>query len=339
VVLAVGQYFPDLDPATAPGVGTQRRFTSVGLRVFYRPPSETDFLRPLISRADATLAGGTATFTVTARDERPAGDPRPPQVRQVQVLARDGSGAWRATTLAPAGGDTFTGTLPGVSGTRVDYFVQVVDDAGNVAVSSNKGALFRETATPVIPSVRVPATATATTGTPFAASGSIVDADSTSWTASVDHGDGTPTEQLPLSLNGFSLAHTYADAGIYSVDVTVCDGEGNCATATTQVTVTPPGQPTLKKPVPLLDSACRTPRGWIVSRWGYVNPNTFPVIVTFGPRNRFSPGRVWRGQPLLFRMGENHRVFLTVHRGFALTWTVTGNAATSTPSSSLPACS
>jgi hypothetical protein len=48
---------------------------------------------------------------------------------------------WRFLDLARGTGSVWGGGAS-VSGERIEYFVQAVDRAGNVAVSTNKGLLF-----------------------------------------------------------------------------------------------------------------------------------------------------------------------------------------------------
>ncbi len=128
--MAVGQWFPDTDPANATNIGVQRRFTSVSARVFYRPSTDTDFTPPSITKVSGSSSAGTATFEVVANDA--AG------VSLATVLYRDGL-TWRPLTLTGAG-PVFTGSGP-VAQAVVEYIVQVVDRSGNVAVSSNKASL------------------------------------------------------------------------------------------------------------------------------------------------------------------------------------------------------
>ncbi len=76
-------------------------------------------------------------------------------------------------------------------------------------------------------------------GSPFAAAGSFTDADSTSWTATVDYGDSSGVQ--PLALNPdktFNLSHAYTDNGSYTVTVSITDNQGATGTDTVAVTVT-----------------------------------------------------------------------------------------------------
>ncbi|MDQ3838603.1 MAG: PKD domain-containing protein [Thermoproteota archaeon] len=75
-------------------------------------------------------------------------------------------------------------------------------------------------------------------GGTYTASGSFTDPSSTSWTATVNYGDGAGAQ--PLTLNPdktFSLSHLYKDNGTYTVTVSVTDNQGAIGTKTATVTV------------------------------------------------------------------------------------------------------
>lgn len=75
-------------------------------------------------------------------------------------------------------------------------------------------------------------------GEVFARSLSFVDPDSSdSWTATVDYGNGSGEQPLPLTGKDFELAHTYADNGDYVITVTVTDSYGESDSDTMFVTV------------------------------------------------------------------------------------------------------
>ena len=68
-------------------------------------------------------------------------------------------------------------------------------------------------------------------------SGALVDPDEDTWTATVDHGDGTGVQPLPLTGKAFSLDHGYVRDGRYTVTVVVDDGRGGTGRATAEVEV------------------------------------------------------------------------------------------------------
>lgn len=74
-------------------------------------------------------------------------------------------------------------------------------------------------------------------GDTYTGSGSFTDPDSTSWSATVDYGDGSGSQPLTLSGQNFSLNHVYKDNGTYTVSVSVTDDGGGTGTQTATVTV------------------------------------------------------------------------------------------------------
>ena len=78
-------------------------------------------------------------------------------------------------------------------------------------------------------------------GETYTASGSFTDPGADSWTATVDYGDGSGVSSLALSGKTFSLSHTYAAAGSFTVTVRVTDDDVT-STRTATVTVVTPSQ-------------------------------------------------------------------------------------------------
>jgi hypothetical protein len=76
----------------------------------------------------------------------------------------------------------------------------------------------------------------------YSATGSFSDSDSTSWTGTVNYGDGSGTSVLSFSGTDFTLSHLYADGGTYTVTISITDNQGATSTTTTTITVsnTPP---------------------------------------------------------------------------------------------------
>jgi PKD domain/Kelch motif len=89
------------------------------------------------------------------------------------------------------------------------------------------------------PSVSALANATINEGDIYSANGSFTDPGATSWTATVDYGDGSGVQPLPLSGTTFSLSHAYSTIGSYTVTVSVTDNQGATGTATATITVIP----------------------------------------------------------------------------------------------------
>ncbi len=241
LVLATGQWFST--SPTNPRIGTQRLFTAVKGRVFYRPASDTDFTAPTIVSTSTVNVGGTVNFTVKATDAN--------GIKRALVLYLDGP-TWRSLDLAASTTGTFEGATPTTSAS-LDYFVQVVDGSGNVGVSSNKAALFNGSGTgggtpvvveepPLVPVPNVAPVVSAVTVTQVAnggsttvtASGSFTDADSISWNGTFNWGDGSaPIAFVPAASKTFTFTKTFTATGTftYSGSVAITDDRAAVGTA------------------------------------------------------------------------------------------------------------
>ncbi len=74
-------------------------------------------------------------------------------------------------------------------------------------------------------------------GDTYSISGSFMDPDSSSWTGTVDYGDGSGVQPLTFNGMGFSLNHQYSNVGVYTVTVTITDNQNASSTATAKITV------------------------------------------------------------------------------------------------------
>ena len=86
------------------------------------------------------------------------------------------------------------------------------------------------------PDIRLGSTTTAVEGVPMAIDGSVSSADGTVPTVTVDFGDGTPVQSVPLSRGSFHLTHAYVDEGNCSVVVTASNARGTTR-AISQLTI------------------------------------------------------------------------------------------------------
>ncbi|HEY6737985.1 MAG TPA: hypothetical protein VI076_03980, partial [Actinopolymorphaceae bacterium] len=130
LVLVTGQTL-----TTDRGKATQRLFTHLSGTV-YRSDSD-DWTAPRIQRATGVLARGSATFWVRTPDE---------DVIRGLVLYRERSTSdWHAVELTRTGDGRWSAgvRLSELSGRIAEFNVQLVDRAGNVAMSTNKGWQFR----------------------------------------------------------------------------------------------------------------------------------------------------------------------------------------------------
>jgi len=110
-----------------------------------------------------------------------------------------------------------------------------------VTVTDDDGGADTQTATVTVsnlaPQVNAFAGATLLPGETYGATGSFTDPGPDSWTATVDYGDGSGAQPLALNGKSFSLSHTYAAPGSYTVTVTVTDDGGLSGTRTATVVV------------------------------------------------------------------------------------------------------
>ena len=112
--------------------GVENRFSQMSFEYFYA--NSSDFLAPAITDPGVqgfhTLAGSTADFSVQAADAS--------GIYRVVVVYTDGVGQWKLKELAYNGG---TGRWEGsLSLSRdITYWVQTLDNAGNVGILSQTG--------------------------------------------------------------------------------------------------------------------------------------------------------------------------------------------------------
>jgi hypothetical protein len=113
--------------------GVERRFEEILYTVYYSTSRDTT---PPSIWTVRNLSGGSH-FTVEVEATDFSG------VRRTVVAYTSGDGVWQTADMArdPGDEDFWTATLPLTP--TVEYFVQAVDEAGNVAVSDNKGRYFK----------------------------------------------------------------------------------------------------------------------------------------------------------------------------------------------------
>jgi Ca2+-binding RTX toxin-like protein len=165
-----------------------------------------------------------------------------------QTVAEGTALQWTAQGLG-AGGDVYFWRVLSTNGQVVadghgSTFGFTPDDDGIYTVvfgvsngTSSAADVFKVHAVNVAPALQLNG-GTSNEGTALVAPGSFTDPGNDFWYASVDYGDGSGTQTLPLNADKtFSLNHIYADEGSYTVTVHLIDDDGGAATATTQVTV------------------------------------------------------------------------------------------------------
>ncbi|MCA9999865.1 MAG: thrombospondin type 3 repeat-containing protein, partial [Anaerolineales bacterium] len=122
--------------ATAPTVGTLRRYSSLNLVVYTAPASQTDYMPPNIWSVAAEQEDRTFTIRVGVGDEQTA-------VNRVLILYRPlDQNSWSSLDLTYDEVNRWaTGSIT-ASTDSVEFFVQAVDTAGNVALALDHGQPF-----------------------------------------------------------------------------------------------------------------------------------------------------------------------------------------------------
>ncbi len=109
--------------------------------MYYLPPASAladDYTPPTIGSSQATTSPGSEpSFVVQVT-------PSSAPVKQVLVLYTGGAnpGLWSSDSLSSANGLTWTGAGSVPTSNGVQYIVEAVDAAANVAVSNNEGLDF-----------------------------------------------------------------------------------------------------------------------------------------------------------------------------------------------------
>jgi DNA/RNA endonuclease G (NUC1)/PKD repeat protein len=137
---------------------------------------------------------------------------------------------WSVDGVVAGIGQTFSHTFAD-NGTYVVRLI-VADKFG--AADTATTAVTVLNAPPVV--AAIPGGSIAEGGT-YTVAGSFADPGDDAWTATVDYGDGTGAQPLALSGKTFTLGHTYAQDGSYTVKVTVKETDPEAATGTQTATV------------------------------------------------------------------------------------------------------
>lgn len=221
---------------------------------------------------------------------------------------------------ASAGSKTFTVTATDVAGNVTTRSVTYTVAAANLApvVKADMGVAGLET-------IGFQTLAVALTG-------SFTDADGPGpYTASVRwQAGGTFTPLILNNSSQFVAAFIYSSAGTRVATVRICDAQNNCGTD--DVTVMS-GVTTKITPVRecVVDrGAGRNPR--YQARFGYNNPAAFAIAVPVVPslENFVSPNPAFRGQPLVFRPGNQRGVFFADFNSGSVSWRLNGTTVSAT---------
>ncbi len=206
--LTTGQFFTSTDGGTQ----TERLWTQIGGRVTYS--QSADFVPPTVDQIDAYLTGSTVTFTGHFSDRTETGAAGTVTFAQV-VYDVNNTGTWKSVQLVQDGTGAWSGGAP-FTGTRVQYFAEVCDAAGNCGYSSNKGRYFDAVPLPTTTgSITLTPSGTVGTGGWYRSSVNVTGTSSTpgvTITVSVDGGPFAPIPDTGITLTGDG-AHTLKALG------------------------------------------------------------------------------------------------------------------------------
>ncbi|MBB2915045.1 pimeloyl-ACP methyl ester carboxylesterase [Streptosporangium becharense] len=161
------------------------------------------------------------------------------------VVLWGGIGPGSAEVKQEAGGGTVEATHTFTEPAQGIAVVQVTDSKGDTG-RQTVPFLIEEAAPNAAPTVTAGTDVELSVGEKLQRTVTFTDPDSTSWTATVDYGDGAGPHAATLNGQEFALEHQWDAAGVYPVTVKVKDDGGLEATATFTATVKPietPNQP------------------------------------------------------------------------------------------------
>ena len=208
--LTTGQFFTATDGGTTRPSGSGRR-SAAGSRI----RQSADFVPPTVDQIDAYLTGSTVTFSGHFSDSH-----REPALPAPSCSPRS---CTTSTTPAPGRACSCVRTRTGIwsggapfTGTRVQYFAEACDAAGNCGYSSNKGRYFDAAPLPTTTgSITLTPSGTLGTGGWYTSDVNVTGTSSipgVTITVSVDGGPFAPIPATGITLTGDG-AHTLKALG------------------------------------------------------------------------------------------------------------------------------
>ncbi|WP_229075899.1 PKD domain-containing protein [Actinoplanes sp. DH11] len=198
---------------------------------------------------------------------------------QTELIQKSGGGTIRVSRTFEEAGE-------------YSVFLTLKDSKGDTAYTSI-GYLIAPGGADAAPEIAAGPDAELTAGERFQRTVTFTDPTSTSWKATVDHGDGT-VRSLDLDAQELALDHTWAKPGAYPVTITVTDDGGLSATARFTVTVTPAQTPNTAPAVEFSGPASLTEGGTWIAKGTVVDPDadTWSVTADFGDGSGPQPVRL-----------------------------------------------
>ena len=190
-----------------------------------------DLLALLPDDVEAAVESNTQPPLAVARRVPPARSPKADSATFDASGSLDPNGT--IASYAWDFGDGSTGSGASVSHT----FAQDGAFTVRVTVTDNDGltdtATFDVNVTNVAPVVGAVPDATLNVGATYTAAGSFTDPGADAWTATVNWGDGSAPEVVPLSGHSFSLTHIYTAGGTYTVSIDIADDDTSATSTRT----------------------------------------------------------------------------------------------------------
>ena len=133
LVIITGQYKGAIGPGA---IGKERVYDELSFDLYYASPGD-ETNSPVVGAVSCAKMGGNVTITVNASDES--------GIRRVLVTYTDSDGVWgewKSADLGEKGAGLWTCSISAEE--EIEFFVQVVDVYGNVAVDDNEGRYYLE---------------------------------------------------------------------------------------------------------------------------------------------------------------------------------------------------
>ncbi len=200
-----------------------------------------------VTVTDSEGASSSDTVTVTVNNVAPAVSANGGNSDEGSAFSSTGSfndpGAdtWTATVDYGDGSGSQPLALNGKAFALSHVYADNDSYTVTITVTDDNGGVGTKTVTVNVANVAPVVSATGGSvaeGAVFSSAGSFVDPGADTWTATVDYGDGSGPQPLPLNGKTFVLSHMYATQGTYSVSIAVMDDDGGIGYATVQVVVT-----------------------------------------------------------------------------------------------------
>ncbi len=112
--------------------GSQRKYTSFEFDIYHSDNADRQW--PSVWFTDATYDQNSVDVVVDTED--------PSGIRRVLATYTDGAGQWRSIDLTRSQDGLYRGSIASAQPAAIRYFIQSVDNAGNIAVYTNKQDYF-----------------------------------------------------------------------------------------------------------------------------------------------------------------------------------------------------